>query len=137
MKLSQQAYKEMKVLFLSFHFFTVILEYNNGKIDKDFKRVFARVRDTIKHYTRKYGDKICADLNHTSKSISRDFSMDMALAGVSVIALYYELLPNRIYAPMSYDQIREVQFAHRDQDYEIEKNTLDYCEEMVKTILEI
>ena len=68
MKLSPQAYKEMKVLFLSFHFFTVILEYNNGKIDKDFKRVFARVRDTIKHYTRKYGDKICADLNHTSKS---------------------------------------------------------------------
>ena len=63
--------------------------------------------------------------------------MDMALAGVSVIALYYELMPNRIYAPMSYDQIREVQFAHLDQDYEIEKNTLDYCEEMVKKILEI
>ena len=136
MKLSPQSYKELRVLFLSFHFFGVILEHNNGVIDKDFKRVFHRVRDTIKHYVRKYGDKICCDLNGISKSIVRDYDIDMALAGVSVIAFYYELMPNRIYAPMSYEQIREVQFAHLDKDYEVEKYTLDYCEEMVKKILE-
>ena len=136
MKLSPQAYKELRVLFLSFHFFTVILKYNNGVIDKDFKRVFGRVKDTIKHYVRKYGDKICGELNAVSKSIVREHDIDMALAGVSVIAFYYELMPKRIYSPMSYEQIREVQFAHLDQDYEIEQYTLDYCEEMVKKILE-
>jgi len=135
MKLSPQAYKEIKILFLSFHFFAVILEHNDNKIDKDFKRVFTRVRDTIKHYTRKYGDSICADLNAVSKSIVKDYDIDMALAGVSVIALYYEFMPKHIYSPMSYEQIREVQFAHLDQNYEIEQNTLDYCEAMVKAIL--
>lgn len=137
MKLSPQQYKELRVLFLSFHFFSVILEYNNGVIDKDFKRVFHRVRDTIRHYTKKYGDKICADLNAISKSVVRDNTIDMALAGVSVIAYYYEMMPRRIYSPMSYKQIQEVQFAHLDQDYEVEKYTLDYCEEMVKRILEV
>ena len=136
MKLSPQQYKELRVLFLSFHFFTVILQYNNGDIPKDFKRVFGRVRDTIRHYVRKYGDKICADLNHISKSIVKDHDIDMALAGVSVIALYYELMPKHIYSPMSYEQIREVQFAHLDEDYDRDKYTLDYCEEMVKKILE-
>lgn len=137
MKLSPQQYKELRVLFLSFHFFTVILQYNNGVIDKDFKRVFTRVRDTIRHYVKKYGDKICADLNGISKSVVRDNTIDMALAGVSVIAYYYEFQKNPIYAPMSYKQIQEVQFAHLDQDYEVEQYTLDYCEEMVKKILEV
>ena len=128
MKLSPQQYKELRVLFLSFHFFTVILQYNNGVIDKDFKRVFNRVRDIISLYVRKYGDKICADLNAISKSIVRENDIDMALAGVSVIAYYYELMPKRIYSPMSYQQIREVQYAHLDENYEVEQYTLDYCE---------
>lgn len=135
MKLSNEHYKELRILFLSFHFFSVILQSNNGVIDKDFKKVFRRVRDTIKNYSKKYGDKICKDLNLMSKSIVKEYEIDMALAGVTVIALYYDMVKNPIYSPMSYKQIMEVQLAHLDKNEKIESNTLEYCEEMVRLIL--
>ena len=136
MKLSQQAYKELRIMFLSFGFFTIILEYNNNKVDKDFKKVFVGVKNIVQKYMKKYGNKIINEVNEASQSVAKDFTVDMALASVSCIAMYYEMVGKPIFSPMSYKKIIEVQDAHLEQDYEVEKNTLDYCEILVKKLLE-
>lgn len=136
MKLSPQAYKELRIIFLSFGFFTIILEYNDNKVDKEFKKVFVGVKNIVAKYMKKYGNKIIQEVNEASQSVSRDFTVDMALASVSCIAMYYEMVGKPIFSPMSYKKIIEVQDAHLDQDYEVEKATLDYCEILVKKLLE-
>lgn len=135
MKLSQQAQRELSIMFLSFGFFTTILEYNNGKVDDDFRDVFLGVKFIIEKEMKRNGNAIIKRVNKLSQSIARDFTMDMALASVSVIAMYYESVKRPLFSPMSWAKIREVQNTYLDIDYQIEKNTLDYCEALVQKIL--
>lgn len=128
--------KEVRVLFFCFGLFTEVADMNKEEgLPKEYMVIYAQLRDIVdKYYWRM--KHILDEVNAVIMRHTRERDIDLMLASISTIAFYYEHLKGaRTFSPMSHKTILEMQCSMLDQDYEKEKDTLDFTEAVVLDLL--
>lgn len=128
--------KEAKVLFLAFIYFSNLMEENQDlTLSDEMRQLFFKLAYTTRMYKHKLDD-ILIEANEILKDYPSK-NIDLLLASVTIIAEYYDQTKGkkRLFSPMSYKQILDLQCSIMDDDFERDKNTIEYCAFLVNKLL--
>lgn len=128
--------KEAKVLFLAFIYFSNLMEENQDlTLSDEMRQLFFKLAYTTRMYKHKLDD-ILIEANEILKDYPSK-NIDLLLASVTIIAEYYDQTKGkkRLFSPMSYKQILDLQCSIMDDDFERDKNTIEYCAFVVNKLL--
>ena len=128
--------REVRVLFFCFGLFTEVADMNKEEgLPQEYMVIYAELRSIVdKYYWRM--KHIVDEVNVAMMRHTRERDIDLMLASISAVAFYYEHLKGqRTFSPMSHKTVLEMQCSMLDQDYQKEKDTLDFTEAVVLDLL--
>ena len=125
--------KEAKVIIASFMYFALVVE-RNEKMPEKLKKLYRKVGKISSMYQNQL-TKCLEDLNIIIKDL--DYEIDYLLASVTIIASYYEHMRGckRLFTPISHNDILELQDELINDNDKLVGSTFDYCDVLVKRIL--
>lgn len=104
-------------------------------LSDEMRQLFFKLAYTTRMYKHKLDD-ILIEANEILKDYPSK-NIDLLLASVTIIAEYYDQTKGkkRLFSPMSYKQILDLQCSIMDDDFERDKNTIEYCAFVVNKLL--
>jgi hypothetical protein len=126
--------KEAKLMFLSFIYFSLVMEQNE-EIPKKLKQLFYKLSKITRLYEHKLED-VLSEVNEKIKDYKK-VEIDYLLASVSIVAFYFEAFKGRkrLFTPFSHKEILELQDELLELSDTNANDTFDFCEYVVYEIL--
>ena len=134
--------REALCIFVGFAYLTNVLDINGGVIHERIKFMFNKATKIVLMYKEQH-EKMIDDVNSIAKEYP-ETEIDLLLTSVCIFSEYIEQMRGRkrTFNPMDYKHIREIQDEIEEELYGIGQqkkvfDTLDYCHNVVKKILEV
>ena len=134
--------REALCVFVGFAYLTNVLDLNGGVLHNRIKSIYNKATKIILMYEQCHNDMI-NDVNEIIKDYP-ETDIDLMLTSVCIFSEYIEQMRGhkRTFNPMDYKHINEIQNEIEEDLCQIGQqkkvfDTLDYCHNVVKKILEI